>query len=190
MSPLLAVLQLPAWVGYGIVGAAVAACLVFAVRWFQRDAKLEAEYLPAPGTWVKVAVRGLAATELARFARCWNQAFDCISMSGPWPRATLLERLGPGNKVQVMPVPAWESPVFVIKDGKQVKQMVGGELIAGVLRVCPDLSSLCHELIHRCEAVLQHGETDNDHLLWKARGLSAADESYRAWLAKPTGART
>lgn len=170
------VLELPLWVGYALIGAGMAGLgIPFLLAWW-RAVKLDQEYL-ALGEFViiRVLVRGLGYQEMTRFARCWNQAFEVLAAHGPWPRELLLNRLGPGNKVQVREMNQWKN---------YKGQLVGGELIEGILHVGPNLGVLMHELAHRAEYAIEHGETDLDHASWPRRGLISADEAYRAWLAK------
>lgn len=52
-----------------------------------------------------------------------------------------------------------------------------------VLTTGPALSTLCHELAHLCELVLEK-EVDADHLDWKQRGVDLALEDYEVWLRR------
>lgn len=167
-------MTLPAWVGYLFIAALAAFCGWRAWVWAKAASDWEDDFVPPPEvTPVPVYVRGGPAAGLRRFGRCWSLAFECIAQSGPWPRELLLARLGPGTRVEWRPVETW------LVGGK----LVGGQYVAGTIHVGLDLSSLCHELIHRCEALLENGG-DLEHVTWQGRGLLAADNAYRAGLAK------
>ncbi len=166
----------PGWILYVLAGAGAVGIAVPLVLSWLRQRAYDAQYrTPSRHVPIKVSVRGPdgAHVDLERFAICWGAAFDCIAHRGPWARAVLVTRLGPGTRVQVMPAETWKGA-----NGG----MVGGELVAGCIRVPPSLDSLAHELAHRAEQVLEHGESDGAHTTWPRRGLVAADESYRAWL--------
>lgn len=57
---------------------------------------------------------------------------------------------------------------------------IGGftQVSTSTVVVGPDLSALCHELAHLLEAYC-FGATDDGHVQWMERGITAADEAYR-----------
>lgn len=60
---------------------------------------------------------------------------------------------------------------------------VRGTKIGHVIQVGFSLNSLCHELAHLCEAVLEQ-ELDESHSMWDRDGVWNAIRAYEEWLIK------
>lgn len=172
-------LQLPGWLAWVIAGGSFVALGIPMVRLYLLKRKEDAEFLPVPVLTpilrdVPVRVRGPDGkpADMAIFAICWDAAFTYLVNHGPWKREQLVARLGPGSLVQVMTTAAWKGANGAL---------VGGELVDGIIHVGPSFDSLCHELAHRAEALIDK-RTDEKHLTWQGRGIKKADEAYRSWL--------
>lgn len=172
-------IAVPTWGAFVIVGLGLAVVLYLLIKRHLEGKALDATFrTPVAFVVLKTTVRCVGElVDLERFAMCWNMAFECIAEHGPWKRGDIVARLGPGpNRVEVQATDRWD-------DGRG--HLVGGQYAGGVLLVGPSLDVMCHELMHRCEEVLDPShEPDSMHTSWQGRGLSKADVAYRTWLAK------
>lgn len=166
-------MELPVWSIAAFLGAVGATITGLFIRAGVLARARDAEFV-APKEAVHVPVRFRGAPDLAHAARCWNGAVNALALHGPWTRDVLLARLKAGVKVQVMPEAVWNG---------LSGQKVGGELIGDIIHAGPSLDVLCHELAHLAEQVID-GYPDEAHLRWASRGITAADNTYRAFVAK------
>lgn len=126
----------------------------------------------------EVAGAGYAApagVDPARVAAALDEAARALAAHVEGWDATTVSRALRGCRVLVVAAEEWTN-----RDGRRV----GGEQDGNVLKVGRSLSALCHEAAHLCEAAEPSG-ADASHGTWARRGVWAADEAYRAWLARP-----
>lgn len=130
--------------------------------------------------WVKIPLAGGAQYQPGahvnekRLSEAFFKARDLLWTKTNFPASRVNAALQ-NTSIKVMEVDSWFD---------SVGRKVGGEM---VVPYCPvvgkDLSALLHELVHVVEFA-HDGTTDNEHTKWEVRGVWAADNAYRAWLAE------
>jgi hypothetical protein len=110
--------------------------------------------------------------EVRRLAEALVAAEGFLVQRGPWSPAQVW-RACDKVRVYVMATESWRG---------FSGQNVAGEQLEEVLCVGPSLAALCHELAHRCEAVIDK-RTDYAHAGWSDNGIRAALADFDVWLA-------
>lgn len=107
--------------------------------------------------------------DVQRLERALDMAVGGLSTI--WPRPEV-ERVIAGAEVVVMREESWI-------DG--FGRTIGADSFGSHIRVGNTLSALFHEFSHSCDRLISH-VVDETHAGWPARGISAADSAYRAWV--------
>lgn len=163
MGTMLAYLFVSAVMGVGIWRVVV---------WMKNAKKTQLTYTVPKFQYCAIPIR-VAGNDADLVARLVNQSFSAITRHGPWVMSEVYKRVGEGTIVHVQKEMTWKNALG---------QTVGGELRGHTLLVTPNCDSLCHELVHLCEMVMD-GQTDNSHASWVDRGLKVADQEYRQFLS-------
>lgn len=167
-------ITMPGWLGILLVVVPVVgigAWLVWGA--YKRWRLLEDAWKPLPGPWAGAQYIAPADRAPSTIVEALETAAQVLSGHRVWTYGVISNALQ-SVKVWVINADSW-----VDAEGRHV----GGEEFGEVLQVDKSLSSLCHEMAHFLELVIDRTQHPN-HETWAARGINDAIADYNLWLAK------